>query len=161
MAGKPVPYLCQRPGRYKNDHANQLSGEYEDNQIADLAAPAGVKEATISLVEPKMTDLPARTALKQHWWTWRISSRRLRTPACFEPGCLERLLAQSSDWAFIIKTNTAVQYAIQRISKHVGRFNTLVDRIHEGRLMKRSWPDSKERTTFSRKLITHSAAITG
>ncbi|HOV80343.1 MAG TPA: DUF1957 domain-containing protein, partial [Bacillota bacterium] len=41
----------------------------------------------------------------------------------------ELLLAQSSDWAFIIKTGTAVQYAVQRISDHIGRFNSLVSEL--------------------------------
>ena len=39
----------------------------------------------------------------------------------------ELLLAQSSDWAFIIKTATHVEYAQKRIKEHVFRFN----RLHE------------------------------
>ncbi|MEG3070069.1 MAG: 1,4-alpha-glucan branching protein domain-containing protein [Candidatus Syntrophopropionicum ammoniitolerans] len=44
----------------------------------------------------------------------------------------ELLLAQSSDWAFIIKTGTAVQYAIHRTSVHINRFNSLTARLTEG-----------------------------
>lgn len=37
----------------------------------------------------------------------------------------ELLLAQSSDWAFIMKTNTTVEYANKRTRIHIDRFNTL------------------------------------
>jgi 1,4-alpha-glucan branching enzyme len=38
----------------------------------------------------------------------------------------ELLLAQSSDWAFLIKTGTAREYATKRTTDHLGRF----DRLH-------------------------------
>ena len=41
----------------------------------------------------------------------------------------ELLLAESSDWAFIITTATSVQYAIKRFKDHVHRFNRLYDMI--------------------------------
>ena len=40
----------------------------------------------------------------------------------------ELLLAQSSDWAFIMKTGTFVEYAVKRTRDHIGRFLVL----HEG-----------------------------
>ncbi len=45
----------------------------------------------------------------------------------------ELLLAQSSDWAFIIKNGTTVEYAKKRIYDHVSRFNRLywATRNHE------------------------------
>jgi 1,4-alpha-glucan branching enzyme len=52
-----------------------------------------------------------------------------------QPGGLERralnqaarelLLAQSSDWALIMKTNTTVEYAKKRTRDHVARFDYL------------------------------------
>ena len=44
----------------------------------------------------------------------------------------ELLLAQSSDWAFIITTNTMVPYAIKRFNTHIGRFCRLYDEIKSG-----------------------------
>lgn len=41
-------------------------------------------------------------------------------------------LAQSSDWAFIMKTGTMVSYAVQRTKEHVGRFNRLYYDIRRG-----------------------------
>jgi 1,4-alpha-glucan branching enzyme len=37
----------------------------------------------------------------------------------------ELLLAQSSDWAFIMKTGTAVDYAASRTKQHILRFRRL------------------------------------
>jgi 1,4-alpha-glucan branching enzyme len=61
-----------------------------------------------------------------------------------DPGPLERraldqaarelLLAQSSDWAFIMKTGTMVDYAIRRTKEHVLRFTRLHDQLRVGRV---------------------------
>src|SRR5437899_7495700 len=41
----------------------------------------------------------------------------------------ELLLAQSSDWAFLIKTGTAPEYATKRTIDHLARFNRLYDQL--------------------------------
>lgn len=41
----------------------------------------------------------------------------------------ELMLAESSDWPFIIKNNTTVEYAVGRVNSHVERFNKLYDEI--------------------------------
>ncbi len=46
----------------------------------------------------------------------------------------ELLLAQSSDWAFLIKTGTAKHYATKRTADHVTRFNQLHDQLKTGSL---------------------------
>jgi 1,4-alpha-glucan branching enzyme len=46
----------------------------------------------------------------------------------------ELLLAQSSDWAFIMKTGTMVDYAIRRTRNHIGRFTELYDQITQNRI---------------------------
>jgi 1,4-alpha-glucan branching enzyme len=44
----------------------------------------------------------------------------------------ELLLAQSSDWAFLIKTGTAKHYATKRVTDHLLRFNRLYDEFATG-----------------------------
>ena len=44
----------------------------------------------------------------------------------------ELLLAESSDWAFIVTTNTMVPYAIKRFNTHISRFSRLHDEIRNG-----------------------------
>jgi 1,4-alpha-glucan branching enzyme len=46
----------------------------------------------------------------------------------------ELLLAQSSDWAFIITTGTMVQYAVKRFKDHIHRFTRLYEMITAGRI---------------------------
>jgi len=46
----------------------------------------------------------------------------------------ELMLAQSSDWAFIMKTGTVVEYAVRRTREHLHRFFTLADQLAAGRV---------------------------
>lgn len=59
----------------------------------------------------------------------------------------ELLLAQSSDWAFIIKTGTMVEYAIKRTNTHIDRFTKLYyqikdQAINESFLLELEWKDN-------------------
>lgn len=44
----------------------------------------------------------------------------------------ELLLLESSDWPFLVTTGQARQYAIQRFSQHLERFNDLADSVEHG-----------------------------
>ena len=46
----------------------------------------------------------------------------------------ELLLAQSSDWAFLMRTGTAREYATKRTLDHLARFNKLHDQFAAGHL---------------------------
>ena len=46
----------------------------------------------------------------------------------------ELLLAQSSDWAFILKTGTMMEYAERRTKEHVYNFSRLHDEIRGSRI---------------------------
>lgn len=46
----------------------------------------------------------------------------------------ELVLAQSSDWAFIMKTGTVVEYARKRVENHLGRFLKICKSIEAGNL---------------------------
>ena len=59
----------------------------------------------------------------------------------------ELLLAQSSDWAFILKTGTMVEYATRRITDHIRRFTEIAVAIETRTLeeravrkLERAWP---------------------
>lgn len=56
------------------------------------------------------------------------------TRAALNQAARELLLAQSSDWAFIMRTGTVVQYAVKRIRDHIGRFTRLYTDIKENSL---------------------------
>ncbi len=44
----------------------------------------------------------------------------------------ELMLAQSSDWTFIMRTGTTVSYATRRVNEHILRFNRLYDDLGAG-----------------------------
>ncbi len=46
----------------------------------------------------------------------------------------ELLLAQSSDWAFLLKNQTAPEYATARTREHLLRFNRLAESLHSGKI---------------------------
>jgi len=46
----------------------------------------------------------------------------------------ELLLAQSSDWAFIMSTGTTVAYAANRTKQHIVRFNQLYEALYKGQI---------------------------
>ncbi len=46
----------------------------------------------------------------------------------------ELLLAQSSDWAFIMRTGTMVPYAVRRTKSHLQRFHKLYEDLKEGKI---------------------------
>ncbi|HHY46824.1 MAG TPA: DUF1957 domain-containing protein [Firmicutes bacterium] len=56
----------------------------------------------------------------------------------------ELLLAQSSDWAFIMKTGTVVSYAVKRVKDHIGRFTKLYHDI-KANSIDESWLGEIER----------------
>ena len=66
-------------------------------------------------------------------------ARRYAAPSDLERRALnqaarELLLAQSSDWAFIMTTATAVDYAANRTRLHLARFQHLADGLDTGRI---------------------------
>jgi 1,4-alpha-glucan branching enzyme len=42
------------------------------------------------------------------------------------------LLAQASDWPFILRTGTSVGYARRRIHEHLARLNSLLQQLESG-----------------------------
>ncbi len=52
------------------------------------------------------------------------------TERAIKQAARELLLAQSSDWAFIMKTGTMVPYAVKRTKDHLMRFNRICDQVH-------------------------------
>ncbi|UCH81056.1 MAG: DUF1957 domain-containing protein [Nitrospiraceae bacterium] len=53
---------------------------------------------------------------------------------CLKQLSRELLLAQSSDWAFLITTETAKEYSIKRLKEHIGNFNMLHEALESGKV---------------------------
>jgi 1,4-alpha-glucan branching enzyme len=83
-------------------------------------------------------------------WTWRhmhvagermteLARRYSHAPSALTDRALkqaarELMLAQSSDWPFIMSTGTTVPYATRRFNEHIIRFNRLYDDLREGKV---------------------------
>ncbi|MFZ5471287.1 MAG: glycoside hydrolase family 57 protein [Myxococcota bacterium] len=72
------------------------------------------------------------TALARDYPEPSASTRR-----ALDQAARELLLAQASDWAFIMKTGTMVDYAVRRTKEHVLRFLKLEAQIRAGRIDER------------------------
>jgi 1,4-alpha-glucan branching enzyme len=77
----------------------------------------------LEMAAERMVDL-ARRYEHPNALEWRALNQAAR----------ELLLAQSSDWAFIMKTNTTVEYAKKRTRDHIARFTYLHRVLTEGGL---------------------------
>ena len=80
-------------------------------------------------------------------------------PALPQPGPLqaralrqaarELLLAQASDWPFILRTGTSPDYARKRPKDHLLRFTALYDQLTKGISTNLGWPKSNRATISS------------
>lgn len=57
----------------------------------------------------------------------------------------ELLLAQSSDWNFIITNGTMVDYAKRRTKDHIGRFNRLYEELKSNKIDEEFLQDISEK----------------
>ncbi len=60
----------------------------------------------------------------------------------------ELLLAQSSDWLFIITNNTMVDYAHRRIKDHIGRFTKLYEQLNSNTIDKKFLKEIEEKDSI-------------
>jgi len=72
-----------------------------------------------------------------HEAAWRMTEMARKFPSpddnlrrALNQMARELLLAQSSDWAFIMNSGTMVDYAVKRTKEHIWRFNKLYDSIN-------------------------------
>jgi 1,4-alpha-glucan branching enzyme len=131
----PSEYLTEHPTQQIVEPAASTWGEN-----GHLAVWLDLSNAWIYTQLQSATDRMTQLA-QQHANT--ISGQPLRLPNEMSAGppalqltdrvlkqlVRELLLAQSSDWAFLMKTRTAREYATQRTIDHLARFNRLHDQF--------------------------------
>ncbi len=61
----------------------------------------------------------------------RHPEARGTTKRALDQAARELLLAQASDWAFIIARGTVVDYAVRRTTEHLARFRRLAEGIEQ------------------------------
>ena len=74
---------------------------------------------------------------------------------CLRQLARELLLAQSSDWAFLIRSGTAREYATRRTHEHLERFRHLHAQLHAGRIETEFLENCEERDNIFPRLNWH------
>jgi 1,4-alpha-glucan branching enzyme len=135
-----IDFLLRKMAHDQNDIKATTLGEYRDAfGASDTAAPpecswgaGGYHEVWLNgsndWTYPYLHDAALRLATHVNqmphadgWKRWVL-----------DQAARELLLAQSSDWAFIMKTGTSVEYAVRRFKTHVHRLDRLLTMVETG-----------------------------
>jgi len=138
---------------FLNDVFRQL---HADQTVVEPITPGDylARHPTNQTATPSLSSWGAK-GYAEYWcnesnaWTYRhahVAAERMvelahRSPAAkglerraLNQAARELLLAQSSDWAFIMTTGTTVPYATRRFNEHTIRFTRLYEDLKAGRL---------------------------
>jgi 1,4-alpha-glucan branching enzyme len=129
QAAKERNFQLTTPSEYLTNHSTQQIVEPvpstwgENGHLAVWLDPSNAwVYPHLHVAALRMNDIARRYASDQPNMT-NTSDRVLKQLT------RELLLAQSSDWAFLIKTGTAREYATKRTTDHFARFNRLHDQL--------------------------------
>ena len=116
--------MCELAYKFRDVYGNLLDLE---NQIQKL-----------KLEKKPVTKITSTSQYK----TVKLQVRALNQAA------RELLLAQSSDWLFIITNNTMVDYAHRRIKDHIGRFTKLYEQLNSNTIDKKFLKEIEEKDSI-------------
>jgi 1,4-alpha-glucan branching enzyme len=114
----PSEYLAANPTRQIIEPATSTWGENGYFEVWLNPSNAWIYPH-LQVAAQRMSEVARRYAENSIPFTDRVLKQLAR----------ELLLAQSSDWAFLIKTGTAREYATKRTIDHLSRFNRLHDQL--------------------------------
>jgi 1,4-alpha-glucan branching enzyme len=128
---------------------------YDQDAVAPVTPSEYLAEYPTNQVMTPCTSSWGYKGYAEYWlngandWTWRhvhkmgermVELARSHPDAhglrrrALNQAARELLLAQASDWGFIMKTGTMVPYAVKRVEDHASRFNAIYDGIRKGEL---------------------------
>ncbi|MBD3789445.1 MAG: DUF1957 domain-containing protein [Campylobacterales bacterium] len=119
----PSEYLMMYP---KNQVVNPSPSSWGDQGYYDVwlnGSNAWIYRHLHAMAD-EMCELAYRYKNGAQFNTYRALNQMVR----------ELLLAQSSDWAFLMTTKTAVEYSVQRTKEHISNFNALKGMIESGEI---------------------------
>jgi len=116
------------PGRYLDEHA--------DGQVAEPSSSSwGARgyyevwlDGTNDWIQPPLHDAGRRMVALAA----RPEARGTLERRALAQAGRELLLAQASDWPFILHNKTAVEFATRRVREHLDRFDRLARQLEEG-----------------------------
>lgn len=133
-----VRKTCQRPNDLRLTTPGQYLPSHNTHQLARPAASSWGEEGyyKVWINETNGWILP-HLDHAQHRMT--ELARRTKRPGALKKRALnqaarELMLAQASDWPFILCAGTSPEYARQRVTQHLVRFNHIHDQLVSGEL---------------------------
>ncbi|MEM6447129.1 MAG: 1,4-alpha-glucan branching protein domain-containing protein [Cyanobacteria bacterium P01_D01_bin.123] len=145
-----IEYLIRKSYYDQNDfHMTHLADYLNENPTQQVCKPAQSSWGARGFHEYWLNDTNAWIYPHLHKAAERmieLSHREAEAEVeerALNQAARELLLAQSSDWAFIMKTGTMVPYAIRRTRSHLLRFNHIYESVNQGNLDPK-WLESVE-----------------
>ena len=129
---RPLPPAALRPGRRsRRSRRATTSIATPPTRWRRRARRRGAPRATTSTGSTRPTPGPTATCTSPAERMVELARRHPSadplTTRALNQAARELMLAQSSDWTFIMKTGTTVPYATRRINQHILQFNKIYD----------------------------------
>lgn len=124
-------YKLTTPAEYLENHPTQQVATPSYSSWGDKGYAEFWLNDTNAWIYPHLHE--AQERMVELAQTYPANGDALRERA-LNQAARELMLAQSSDWAFIMKTGTMVEYAVKRTNSHLRRFNRLYEEIKAGQI---------------------------
>lgn len=130
MAEQPGLVTLTTPSAYLEEHRQLQSASPSASSWGDGGYNAFWLNPGNDWVYPYLHDAARRMSslVKQH----RDAKPGTLRYRALQQAARSLLLAQASDWAFIMKSGTSQEYAYNRTRDHLARFNYLENAVHKG-----------------------------
>lgn len=140
--------ICSRPDQLQLVTPGEYLRRHPTNQVATPAASSWGEEGHLKVwLNEKNEWIQRQLHGPQQRMTElarRFESADSLTHRALQQAARELLVAQASDWPFIIHAGTSPSYARQRVETHLARFNSLYGQITRG-MINETWLREVER----------------
>ena len=132
-ADAPADIRLVTPGEYLAEHDTHQVVEPAQSSWGDGGFSAVWLDPSNAWIYPELHDAERRMiSIARHFSDSALPGET--EARCLRQLARELLLAQSSDWAFLIRSGTAREYATQRTRGHLDRFHRLHAQLRAGRI---------------------------
>ena len=130
-AGSPSEIRLVTPGDYLEENETHQIVEPAQSSWGDAGFNAVWLDPSNAWIYPVLHDAEEKMISTARHFSSSASVTEIEE-RCLRQLARELLLAQSSDWAFLIRAGTARDYATRRTREHLGRFTRLHAQLHGG-----------------------------
>jgi len=132
-ASVPSAIRLVTPGEYLAEFDTHQIVEPSPSSWGDAGFNAVWLDPSNAWIYPELHAAERRMAFSAQSFTSRHGCTTIEE-RCLRQQARELLLAQASDWAFLMRSGTALEYARRRTRDHLDRFNRLHQQLHAGHI---------------------------